>query len=155
LNFQVWGSASGGQVDELRLESTDATYINLRAYGGNLDFEHTKVFGWDTTRNRAHNPSNENTPRSYISAVSEIITNPGETCEGRAKNTMGEARMDIVSSEMAYLGYQGAEAYGLTWKVRGFCTDKSNPELFDEVNVYGNIYDSDIHHNRFAVYTYG
>lgn len=23
------------------------------------------------------------------------------------------------------------------------------------VNVYGNIYDSDIHHNYFGVYTYG
>ena len=40
-------------------------------------------------------------------------------------------------------------------QVRGFCVDKSNPELFDDVNVYGNIYDSDIHHNNFGVYTYG
>ena len=40
-------------------------------------------------------------------------------------------------------------------QVRGFCKNKSNPELFDEVNVYGNIYDSDIHHNNFGVYTYG
>ena len=30
---------------------------------------------------------------------------------------MGEARMDIEDSEMGYLGYQGSEAYGLTWKV--------------------------------------
>ena len=27
--------------------------------------------------------------------------------------------------------------------------------MFDEVNVYGNIYDSDIHHNHFGMYTYG
>ena len=33
--------------------------------------------------------------------------------------------------------------------------DKSNPEIFDDVNVYGNIYDSDIHHMNFGVYTYG
>ena len=33
--------------------------------------------------------------------------------------------------------------------------DKSNHEIFDYVNVYGNIYDSDIHHNNFGVYTYG
>ena len=43
----------------------------------------------------------------------------------------------------------------LAHQVRGFCTDLSNPELFDEVNVYGNIYDSDIHHNHFGMYTYG
>ena len=40
-------------------------------------------------------------------------------------------------------------------QVRGFCVDKSNHEVFDDVNVYGNIYDSDIHHNNFGVYTYG
>ncbi|CAM9666932.1 unnamed protein product, partial [Laminaria digitata] len=85
----------------------------------------------------------------------EIITDSKEKCDGKAKKTMGEARMDIEDSEMAYLGYQGSERYGLTWKVRGFCKDGSNPEVFDEVNVYGNIYDSDIHHNHFGVYTYG
>lgn len=41
------------------------------------------------------------------------------------------------------------------FQVRAFRKDKSNPEIFDDVNVYGNIYDSDIHHNHFGVYTYG
>lgn len=31
---------------------------------------------------------------------------------------MGEARMDIINSEMAYLGFHDSESYGLTWKVR-------------------------------------
>lgn len=31
--------------------------------------------------------------RSYISAVSEIVMDLEELCEGHAKNTMGEARM--------------------------------------------------------------
>ena len=30
---------------------------------------------------------------------------------------MGEARMDIEDSEMAYLGFYDGESYGLTWKV--------------------------------------
>ena len=55
--------------------------------------------------------------RSYISAVSEVITDDTQTCRGRARKNMGEARMDIENSEMGYLGYQGSEAYGLTWKV--------------------------------------
>ncbi|CAN0437871.1 unnamed protein product [Scytosiphon promiscuus] len=63
--------------------------------------------------------------------------------------------MDIESSEMGYLGYWDSESYGLTWKVRGFCEDKSNPVVFDDVNVYGNMYDSDIHHMNFGLYTYG
>lgn len=30
---------------------------------------------------------------------------------------MGIARMDIIDSEMAYLGYHESESYGLVWKV--------------------------------------
>ena len=45
--------------------------------------------------------------------------------------------------------------YHTSEQVRGYCKDESNPGIFDDVNVYGNIYDSDIHHNHFGVYTYG
>ena len=45
--------------------------------------------------------------------------------------------------------------HNIMMQVRGFCEDKSNPEVFDDVNVYGNMYDSDIHHLRFGLYTYG
>ncbi|CAN0090334.1 unnamed protein product, partial [Ectocarpus sp. 13 AM-2016] len=153
ITLKVYGSEAGGDADELRLLSTNETFINLRAHGGSLDFVSTKVFSWDTSTN---SPDEDETDgRSYISAISEIITDEDETCEGNAKNTMGEARMDIESSEIGYLGYWDSESYGLTWKVRGFCEDKSNPEVFDDVNVYGNVYDSDIHHMNFGLYTYG
>ncbi|CAN0423387.1 unnamed protein product, partial [Scytosiphon promiscuus] len=52
------------------------------------------------------------------SCISEIITDPDEDCTGNAKNTRGECRMDIVRTEVAYLGYYESESYGLTWKVR-------------------------------------
>lgn len=45
------------------------------------------------------------------------VTNPGETCTGVAQKDMGECRMDIVDSELGYLGYDSTEAYGVTWKV--------------------------------------
>lgn len=57
--------------------------------------------------------------RFSCSCISEIITDESETCDGNAKNTRGTCRMDIVRSEIAYLGYFGSEAYGLTWKVSG------------------------------------
>ena len=53
--------------------------------------------------------------RSFVNCVSENLT--GETCVGAAKNQMGECRMDITKSEMAYLGFFDAESYGITWKV--------------------------------------
>ena len=31
----------------------------------------------------------------------------------------------------------------------------SQCQIIDQVNVYGNMYRSDIHHNRFGLYTYG
>lgn len=37
---------------------------------------------------------------SYITAISEVITDADETCEGMAKNDMGEARLDIIDSEI-------------------------------------------------------
>ena len=55
----------------------------------------------------------------------------------------------------ADLGYDAAESYGIAYKVRGFCKDLSNPEIFDEVSVYGDILGSDIHHNYFGHYSYG
>ncbi|CAM9536507.1 unnamed protein product, partial [Laminaria digitata] len=76
-----------------------------------------QVFAWDTKRNRVD--EDEDDGRAYISAVSEVITDRLETCEGRATSDAGEARMDVEDSEMAYLGFHDGESYGLTWKVRG------------------------------------
>ncbi|CAN0261511.1 unnamed protein product [Ectocarpus sp. 4 AP-2014] len=118
ITLKVYGTDEGGDADELRLLSTSDTYINLRAHGGSLDFVGTKVFSWDTSTN---SPDEDETDgRSYISAVSEIVTDGDETCEGNAKNTMGEARMDIENSEIGYLGFQDSESYGLTWKASNF-----------------------------------
>lgn len=68
---------------------------------------------------------------------------------------MGEGRIDITNSEISYLGYDGSESWGLSWKVRRFCVEKTNLEQFGSVGVFGNIYDSDIHHNYYGQYSYG
>ena len=75
-----------------------------------------QVFAWDTDNNAVD--EDEDDGRSFISVLSEVITDDDEDCDGRAKNEMGEGRMDIEDSEMAYLGFYDGESYGLTWKVR-------------------------------------
>ncbi|CAN0077542.1 unnamed protein product, partial [Laminaria digitata] len=75
------------------------------------------VFAWDTSKNAPDR--DEDDGRSYISAVSQMITDGSETCDGSASSDFGEARMDIEDSEMGYLGFHDGESYGLTWKVRG------------------------------------
>lgn len=37
---------------------------------------------------------------SWISAISEVLSEPAATCPGAAKNQMGEARLDIIDSEI-------------------------------------------------------
>lgn len=84
-----------------------------------------QVFSWDTDENEYD--TDESDGRSYISAISEVITDPDQECKGKAKNMMGEARMDIVKSEMGYLGYHDTESYGMTWKVtRAYGRAKNN-----------------------------
>ncbi|CAM9178527.1 unnamed protein product [Discosporangium mesarthrocarpum] len=154
--------------NELRILSDKGTdAINLRAHGGNLWIHKTKIVGWDYKGNKPDDDGwrgaekDENgdsikpkgTGRAFITCISEVKDN--ESCDGKAKNDMGECRMDIIGSEISHLGTQSSEAYGLTWKVRGFCKDKSNLEVFDKVNVYGDIIDSDIHDNWFGMYSYG
>ncbi|CAM9267840.1 unnamed protein product, partial [Ascophyllum nodosum] len=79
---------------------------------------------------------------------------------GSAKDDMGNARMDIFRSEIAYLGYDASESYGISYKARGLCKDLSNLDIYDDDNgldygVYGDIYRSHIHHNWFGHYSWG
>eukprot|EP00903_Cladosiphon_okamuranus_P019666 g18077.t2 len=155
--FYCKGSKVGGDCDELRIQSIDHTdFYEVRGHGGSLYFEETIVTSWDTPNREpqaVHEWSSEEKGRSFVNCVSEKLT--GETCEGRAKKEMGECRMDIIKSEMAYLGYFESESYGITWKVRGFCKDLSNHDVFTTTNVYGDMIDSDIHHNYYGHYSYG
>ncbi|CAN0251238.1 unnamed protein product [Ectocarpus fasciculatus] len=149
----VQGKSKGGDCDHLLLASSPEKFINLRAHGGDIMLDGTHVESWDLAA-RTVDENNED-GRSYLSAISEVITDSTETCDGVAKNDMGEARMDIIDSEVNHLGWYDSESYGISYKVRGFCKDLSNPELFDAVSVTGDILGSDIHDNYFGHYSYG
>ncbi|CAM9851371.1 unnamed protein product [Ascophyllum nodosum] len=150
--FYCRGTNIGGDCDELRIQSTGSTdFHEVRGHGGSLYFENTLVTSWDTPKKSPQDDYKNG--RSFINCVSEYESD--ETCEGQPKNDYGECRMDIIGSEMGYLGWFDAESYGLTWKVRGYCADESNPEVFDTTNVYGDIKNSDIHHMYYGMYSYG
>ncbi|CAM9132608.1 unnamed protein product, partial [Ectocarpus fasciculatus] len=150
--FYCRGSSIGGDCDELRIQSTGPDdFHEVRAHGGSMYFESTIVTSWDTP-NKTPQATYEG-GRSFLNCVSEKLT--GDVCEGMAQNERGECRMDIINSEIGYMGYFSSESYGLTWKVRGFCTDLSNPDVFDTTNVYGDLIGSDIHHNYYGQYSYG
>ncbi len=141
------GTTIGGDVNQLRLrsENTLATnaIVEIRGDYGNVDIRSTFVTSWD---NAVNGPDTEYDffGRAYIRVRSSLATDGV---------TPLESRMDIVDSEIGYLGSHDSEAYGLSWKVIGEAGP--NYELYDVVNVYGDILNSYIHHNYFGVFTYG
>jgi len=142
------GSDEDGDVNELRLQSNNTgaahAFVFMEANWGTIDILGTKIVSWNDAVN---GPDTEEEPygRAFIRVRSKLDPVDGITPR--------ESRMDIRASDIGYLGYQGAETYGLSWKVLGYTG--TNDELFDQVNVYGDIIDSRIHHLRFGVYTFG
>ncbi len=132
----------GPVVRELRLTSNNTggvnDYVFVRAQWGNISIRDAAITSWDEATG---GPDTEYSSfgRAYLQTKSFL--------DG---GTPRESRMDIANSDIGYLGFNGAEAYGLSWKVLG-----SAPGLYDQVNVYGDISNSHIHHNYFGVYTFG
>ncbi len=124
----------GNQVSQLKLKSDDEKYIWIRSQEGNILISDTKVTSW----NEKKNAPDEN----YADGRSFIL----------AKNS---GRMDVVRSEIAYLGYPGITkrggefggSYGLSWKIK-------NGGFRDSL-ITGAVVDSSIHHNFFGIYTFG
>ena len=152
ITLEVHGTASGGDCDFLKMKSDSESFVYIRGHGASLDFVNTHVSSWDMTSGTVD--TNIEDGRAYLSAISEVLLDTDETCQGVAKNNMGESRMDIKDSEISYLGYNGSESWGISWKIRGLCNDLSNEDEYSGFGVYGNIYDSDIHHLYYGHYSY-
>ena len=141
------GSSYGGDVSELRLRSENTTeadaFVEVRADWGHLDIRGALVTSWDSA---AGGPDTEYSTfgRAFMRARS-FLDADGQTPR--------ESRMDIIDSEIQHLGFNASESYGLSWKVNG--QPGANFELYDLVEVRGDIRDSFIHDNYFGVFTYG
>lgn len=125
---------SGQEVSYLKLKSDDNGFVWMRSETGNMLFSRTKITSWDETKNTP-DLSHAN-GRAYITA----------------KNS---GRMDILNSELAYLGYVGAPnrggpfggSYGVSWKIK-------SGGLYDRL-LTGVVEGNEFHNNYFGVYTYG
>ena len=153
ITLEIHGTESGGDCDYLKLKSDSESFIHIRGHGGSIDIMDTMITSWDSTKNDVDTDLGDG--RAYISAISEVPVDEDETCKGVAKNDMGESRMDIEGSEIAYMGYKASESWGISWKIRGLCSDLSNLADYEDLGVYGNILDNDIHHLYYGHYCYG
>jgi len=145
------GTKLGGDVNQLRLQSNNTgesnAFVYLSADWGFLDIRSTSIISWDDAVN---GPDMESGPlrRAFIRVRSSLDPNGV---------TPRESRMDVIDSDIGYLGSHDAEAYGLVWKVLQPTNNTYGPltNLYNLVNVYGDIIHSRLHHNYFGMYSFG
>jgi parallel beta-helix repeat protein len=141
--LRVHGQSVGGDADELRLRSDNVSggrVVSVTADHGSIDIRATRVVSWDSA---AGHPDVdwESYGRAFIRARSRL----------RAMVlTRLESRMDVVDSEVAWLGSDASESYGLVWKVVA-----PDAYVLDHVRVHGSVLRSHIHHNYFGLYAAG
>ena len=145
------GTKRGGDVNELRLQSNNTgesnAFVYVSADWGSIDIRSTAITSWDDA---ANGPDTESGAlrRAFIRVRSSL---------GADGVTARESRMDIFDSDIGYLGSHDAEAYGLVWKVitPPAPTYGSITNLYNLVNVYGDIMHSRLHHMYFGMYSFG
>lgn len=137
----------GGDVKELRLQSLPSGAVKdvsaLIAQYGTINLAGVKVTSWNGT-----GPDTDLTVpsggrgRAFIRAVSLM--------EGSTPRT---STMNITDSDIGYLGYNGAESYGVAYKARGCSVSAKN--ICDVLDVFGKQTGSTFHDNYMGTYTWG
>ncbi|PKH07927.1 NosD domain-containing protein [Moritella sp. Urea-trap-13] len=138
----IHGTSIGGDANSLLLLSENGAqpyHVKIQAKHGMIDINSTSISSWDPTSLGPDTDQTNGRAFIHVNSIEEGIT-------------IKESRMDIINSEVSYLGFANAESYGLVWKIRGGNTD---PTIYDRLDVYGDIKDSYIHHNYMGMYSYG
>lgn len=142
--LQLYGSAAEGDVDELRLKSSNVPganpFASITADWGYIDIRSTRITSWD---DQVNGPDEEHQTygRAFI-RVRSWLDPDGITPR--------ESRLDIRESDIGYLGYSSAESYGLSWKAVD-----AREDLARRVGVRGEVLLSRLHHNYRGIYVSG
>jgi parallel beta-helix repeat protein len=130
--------ATNASIKWLRLDGTLGARFpaltRLIADGGHLLIQDIKVTSWD---NEA-----QDVDHNYYDGRSFLLAESG-------------GRMDIIRSDVSYLGWSAGEPSGLSWRLRaGYPGDAPvTPENIKR-GATGSILNSDIHHNYFGQYSF-
>jgi parallel beta-helix repeat protein len=134
INSSVTLKLSPPEVSYLKIRSqtgptatVDATKFGaLETNAGTLQIEDVKITSWDTTAGKVDEEHKDG--RAYVVAL-------------------GISEMNILRSELAYLGYFGSGGkYGVSWR--------GESEILANNWTTGDLIDSDLHHNYYGFYTY-
>ncbi len=125
----------------LLIEGPDVAWLKLRSDGDGF----VRIFG-DSANIGVHNTK----ITSWNPALSDVDQ---DVNDGRAHIRVNNGRMDIVNTEVAYLGQpklrnSGGGVYGLSWRVE-------NSSRFGHELTTGTFVGNDIHDNYMGFYSYG
>ena len=123
---------SRGDVGTLRLRSGSAGKVadvaSITAEYGTISIKDTTITSWDPATGAADTdakiPGGGVRGRAFIRALSIL--------EG---NTPRTSTMDIVNSDLGYLGFFGPESYGVAYKAKGCEVD--TPAVCESLGVLG------------------
>jgi len=121
----------GPQVTWLKLQSDEKGAVRIFADSANIGVNETKITSWDPKLN-------------------DVDRNVED---GRAHIRVNNGRMDIVKTEIAFLGQpklrnSGGGVYGLSWRIE-------NSARFQRELTTGTFEENDIHDNYMGFYSFG
>jgi mannuronan 5-epimerase len=138
-----------GDVKELRLQSLPSGLTKdvsaLIAQYGTINMKGVKVTSWNGTGPDTDLtvPSGGTRGRAFVRAVSFM--------DGSTPRT---STMNIEDhSDLGFLGFDGAESYGVSYKARG--CGATTQEICKVLDVFGKQTDSTFHDNYIGTYTWG
>lgn len=121
----------GPQVAWLKLKSDEKGAVRIFGDSANIGISETKITSWDPKLN-------------------DVDRNVDD---GRAHIRINNGRMDIVKTEIAFLGQpklrnSGGGVYGLSWRIE-------NSARFERELTTGTFEENDIHENYIGFYSFG
>ena len=138
--LEIHGTAASGDVDWLKLLSQPEGFVSIESSNGQISIRNTKVTSWDATAGAFDNEYLDGSKRAFVSIKNR-------------RSEFTDNRMDVIDSEIAYLGYFEETAYGISWKVI------SEPGRGDTGvlgrGLTGTVTGSKFHHNYFGLYVWG
>jgi len=128
--------ATKATISWLRLDSTPGAKFpaltSVTANGGHLLIQDIKVTSW----------AGSDVDTNYFDGRSYLLAKSG-------------GRMDVIRSEVAYLGWSAGEPSGLAWRLRaGYGGDDPVTANNIKVGATGSILNSNIHNNYFGQYSF-
>ncbi len=140
VTLELHGEAAGGDVNWLKLRSEPSGYATIESSNGQISIRNTRITSWDPGAGATDTEFLDGSGRAFIAAKNR-------------RSEFAPNWMDVIGSEIAYLGFFEETAYGISWKVI------SEPEKGDTgilgQGMTGKVSGSKFHHNYFGLYVWG